>query len=207
MKFAILTSAVLLGFIIQRAIRRSNHIIAKEKAEFWEREERARHTPPSSIDGLNWIKYPDNLPLSVDCGSKSKSLESTLLSLKDKPIVNLSGYSNTDLKLAYGTSNIEILSKADSNYLVMMRSLDSLASIYKKEGFTDESISLLQFAADCGSEKVEHFSELADYYFKHDDIECLKGLHLLAESVSEPRRSAIMQKLNEYLNLMEIFND
>lgn len=208
MKFAILTSVVLFGFIIQRAIRRSNHMIEKEKREFWEREERADHTPPSSTDNLNWIHFPEGLPIDIKCSSsKAKSLEDTLSSLKNKQIVNLSSYSNTELKLAYGTENITVLSRADSNYLVLMRTLDSLAEIYKKEGFDDENAALLQFAVDSGSESVQHFEVLAEYYFQHENINALRRLQELSRDLPNNRHSAVASKLDGYLNLMEIFND
>ncbi len=208
MKFAILTSAVLFGFIIQRAIRRSNHMIAEEKKAFWERESLAEHTPPSSIDNLPWIHFPESLPLDVACSNaKAKSLENTLASLKDKQIVDLSSYSNTDLKLAYGTDNITVLSHADANYLVLMRSLDSLADIYKKEGFEDESIALLEFAVNAGSESVQHFEELADYYFRHENIDALRHLQELSRELPHNRQVTLSSKLDGYLNLMEIFND
>lgn len=208
MKFAILTSVVLFGFIIQRAIRRSNHMTEKEKREFWEREARAEHTPPSSIENLKWIHFPEKLPLDIKCSSsKAKSLEDTLSSLKGKRIVDLSSYSNTELKLTYGTENITILSKADSNYLVLMRTLDSLAEIYKKEGFDDENAALLQFAVDSGSESVQHFEELAEYYFQHENIKALRHLQELSQDLPNNRQAAVSSKLDGYINLMEIFND
>ena len=208
MKFATLTSVVLFGFVINHAIRRSNHIIAEQRRKFWEREHQANHTPPKSIDDLAWITIPSSLPLCVPCSDQSAlSQQATIISLSHKKIVNLNRYSNTDLKLAYGTSNIDTLSNADANYLVLIRTLDSLAHIYENEGHTKEWAEIIQFAIDCESERPEHFLKLANYYLENDNLDGLHNLIERADLLPMQRREVVMPRLSEYLDLMEIVND
>ena len=54
--------------------------------------------------------------------------------LKEKKILNLSGFTNTDLKLEYGVGNLTELTDYDNNYVTLSRSLHlGRGSSYLKE--------------------------------------------------------------------------
>ena len=83
--------------------------------DFWEKELAANRTKRKPLDDLNYIQIPlDTFPMSV-LSDNPVILEchEILTELSTEKIVNLTGISNTDLKLQYGAPNIKILSAYD----------------------------------------------------------------------------------------------
>ena len=96
--------------------------------EFWECEYRANFTRKKPLDDLNYITVPEHL-LSMKPELMTDELAeclSELQDLSDAKIVNLTGYTNTDLKLKYGTANITILSDCDFHYTNLVKLLQNL---------------------------------------------------------------------------------
>ena len=50
---------------------------------------------------------------------RAEEYRSLLTSLSTQPVVNLTGFTNTDLKLEYGTANITCLTEYDQNYTLL----------------------------------------------------------------------------------------
>ncbi|MBR1914407.1 MAG: hypothetical protein IJ827_06250, partial [Lachnospiraceae bacterium] len=99
-------------------------------AEFLELERKANLTPRKDISGLPYIKVPvESLPLDVPIErEETKERQDIIRSMQDKQILNLTGRTNTELKLEYGAPNINILSAADSNYTRLVQTISYLAS-------------------------------------------------------------------------------
>ena len=111
MKLYILASLIILGLVIRRASKKQKKEKETENRAFWEREHLANTVRRKSLDGLNYIKIPlESLPVEVmpEDTTVQECLH-TLYSLANQSIVNLTGYSNTDLKLEYGTANLSLL--------------------------------------------------------------------------------------------------
>ena len=68
-----------------------------------------------------------------------------ILSLKDQPIVNFTGLTNTELKLQYGAPNITLLTTYDQNYTLLVRTLQQWAQALYDGGFSKEACQLLEF--------------------------------------------------------------
>ena len=98
--------------------------------DFWEKELAANRTPRKSLDDLCYIQIPLNtLPLSaLPDDSVAEECRETLEELSKSPIVNLTGISNTDLKLQYGAPNINLLSSYDQRYTTLARTLQTLGN-------------------------------------------------------------------------------
>ena len=101
MKFPILASVIVFVLVLSRSIKRRNREKAKKEYNFWERESQANATRRKPLDNLDYITIPfEELPMEVlaDDPKISEYLE-LLEELSQKKIVNLTGYTNTDLKL------------------------------------------------------------------------------------------------------------
>ena len=59
------------------------------------------------------------------CPPKVEDYKQIILTLKDLPIVNFTGISNTELKLRYGAPNIDLLTQYDQNYTLLVRTCSS----------------------------------------------------------------------------------
>ena len=153
----ILPYFIIILIVLQFAIKKSTRNHKTRNEEFLDRETKANQVRRKDISRLNYISIPDNLPL-INSGndtfdrlmaedSRMKRSYDTIQSLRDKKILNLTGISNTELKLSYGAANlkdaaayleygISIKSDISSNYI-------DLAIIYASYG-RKELISALK---------------------------------------------------------------
>ena len=209
MKLLTLTSIVLMGLIINNAIRRSNARSRKINEEFWQRERESYRAPARSIKNLDYVRFPENLPVHISIDDPSiKEYQKTLENLTKEEVLNLSGISNTDIRLSYGNKNMEELSRADQRYLTLCRTLDRLSEAYLEKGFKDESRMLLEFALSAGSDISACWIRLGHIYLENEEREALFSLIEKAECLDKNThsRSEILKSLNELKSLMEIIS-
>ena len=93
----LITIGITLIFILvlQIAIRRNNHSQQELEDNFWEREAKANFTRRKNLDNLNYLTIPlEKIPQNLHTDA-----ENTLVSLASCRMLNLSGQTNTDLKL------------------------------------------------------------------------------------------------------------
>ena len=103
--------------VITFAIKRADSAQAKVNEEFWEKERKANSTLRGDTTDLCYITIPEKVfPLNND----------KINDLRDKTLVNLTGMTNTDLKLKYGILNFKKLSEYDDNFTKFVSMLESL---------------------------------------------------------------------------------
>ena len=120
-----------------------------------------------------------------------------LNSLKDAPCVNLTGISNTDLKLRYGTANISKLTEYDQNYTMLVRSLQTCANALHKSGNDEYAREILEYAIDTGSDISASYDLLSDIYLSSGQTEKLPGLIKKAEGLNSLMKDHILRLLSE----------
>lgn len=89
----------------------------KESSLFWEREEEANHTRNKDISHLP-LFTPDITRIPWEGAQNDTILHylDALRHLIESPMMDLSEYTNTDLKIAYGIGNFQTLSTYDETY-------------------------------------------------------------------------------------------
>ncbi len=201
-----LASIILFGLILNHAIRKNNAAYRKVREEFWQKERAANASPLQSIDNLPYIRFPENLPLRVPSENpRIEEYQKTLLNLSEKKILNLTGLSNTDLKMQYGAKNLDDLSKADQNFTVVCRTALNLARSYLEEGHAEEAEALLHFGTEIGSDIKENWTILAELVLEKKDHEGLKGILEKTSSIpDENSRKHIRKLMEDYCLLDEI---
>ena len=232
MKYYILASVILFGFLIHRAnkIHRKEH--DSEEISFWEKERAANNVRKKSLDGLPFISLSNELQeliketirtlqsmqedqistkdsdseITQDSTKELFSEEelnslsecmSTLEDLTSKKIVNLTGISNTDLKLEYGTANITVLTEYDQNYTVLARCLNQWGSFLKKNGQIPEAKKVLEFAIETKTDISNTYYDLAEIYAKDLDFSKIEELNNIAEELPSANKNAIVRHLQE----------
>lgn len=199
MKISILASIFVFMLFVYLSIKRQSRAAAKQNDAFWEREARANSVRRKSLDNLLYImipleKFPTHLlhenPTVLDCID-------TVESLTDKKIVNLTGWSNTDLKLAYGAANINILSEYDHNYTLLATTLQKWADELLKANYTDEAAVLMQFAVSTLTDVGRTYYLLADYYASTGKWEQINDLIKTAEGLRSSNKTTILRRLQE----------
>ena len=199
MNLALIASSIVMVLVIAHNIKRQKKAKALAESEFWAREHKANSTRRKSLDGLQYITIPlESFPTHIlqQNNDVAECIE-TLEALTSQKIVNLTGYTNTDLKLAYGTANITPLSEYDQNYTVLVRTLQKWADILIDNGYMDEAAVLMKFAVDTGSDISSTYYKLADYYNSKGDEAQLRYLKGMAGTLNSSNRNTILKHLNK----------
>lgn len=104
----------------------------------------------------------------------SEECKEILHSLSTRKIVNLTGYTNTDLKLSYGTANITCLTEYDQNYTLLVSTLQKWAEALYRGGAKKECRQVLEYAVSIGTDVSHTYFLLADLYDEEgeSDLKC-----------------------------------
>lgn len=104
----------------------------------------------------------------------SEECKEILRSLSTQKIVNLTGYTNTDLKLSYGTANITCLTEYDQNYTLLVSTLQKWAEALYRSGAKKECRQVLEYAVSIGTDVSHTYFLLADLYDEEgeSDLKC-----------------------------------
>ncbi len=148
-----LAVTLILVFLINYSSSKNNRSREASVNAFWEREMRANTSRKKDISNIDFITLPD--VLSTPTGSVSeeiKDIEARLSELSDKKIANLSGKTNTDLKLEYGAANFPMLSECDSNYIKLVQLMQKYIIALRKEGYDERADKVLAFAREVAPE-------------------------------------------------------
>ena len=155
--------------VVAQTTRRQRTLAEKAEQEFWDREKRAN---------------------SVRCGE-------LLTYLSTQPIVNLTGFTNTDLKLEYGTANITPLSQYDQNYTTLVRTLQQWAELLLKAELKEEAETVLSYAISIGTDVSHTYYCLAEIYADRAEYDKIAGLIHQAEGLRSALRGSIVRTLQE----------
>lgn len=104
----------------------------------------------------------------------SEECKEILHSLSTQKIVNLTGYTNTDLKLSYGAANITCLTEYDQNYTLLVSTLQKWAEALYRGGAKKECRQVLEYAVSIGTDVSHTYFLLADLYDEEgeSDLKC-----------------------------------
>ena len=199
MKFPVFASFII--FVIWLAFDLSRLKRKEEAARnaFWEKERLANSTRKKPLDDLAYITIPfEQLPTKLYAEEEPvKEYLETLHYISKSSIVNLTGITNTDLKLQYGAPNIEILTKYDQNYTTLVRTLQQWASFLYEKGNAKQAMEILEFAVSTGTDVSGTYKLLCQIYKEENTPEKIKSLYPVAESLNSLMKPSILRILQE----------
>ena len=117
--------------------------------------------------------------------------------LSTQTIVNLTGYTNTDLKLMYGAPNITALTEYDQNYTLLARTLQKWAALLHAQGHITQARTILEFAVSTRTDVSGTYRLLADIYKDSGESEKVAGLMEAAQALPDFSRNIITRLLQE----------
>ncbi len=200
MNFPFLASFILLCIFVNFNMRRVSRKEEQREEKFWERESRSNSVRKKSLDNLEYVHIPfDLLPFGT-AGDNTvlQSAEDELTALKDEKIVNLTGITNTDLKLEYGTANITPLTQYDQNYTALVCSLQKWGQELYNQGRFEDATSVLEFAVKTRTDISGTYRLLVDMYktklgLNEEEIQKkIDGLVPIAKNLNSLSRITIM---------------
>ena len=181
-------------------ISKSRRLGEKARDAYWEREAAANSTRRKSLDGLNYITIPfDSLPMeAMKEDEKVMEFHNTLHYLAGSPIVNFTGFSNTDLKLEYGAPNIDLLMRYDQSYTTLARTLQQWAEKLYQAGYIPEAKQILEFSISTDTDVSGSYRLLADIYSKEGENDKIKELMNRARNLRSASSNIIVRILQEF---------
>ena len=190
--FPFLAIFITFCLVLTYYIRKSDASQQKAEDEFWKKERLANAVRKQDISKLDYITIPfEKIPQKLDTLT-----EKNIFALAEKPMLNLTGISNTDLKLQYGTANINILSEYDTNFTEFVSLLPEYANELIEAGFSDTALMLLEFAIDCNADSRKIYSQLANLYITNNQSEKIEHLWKASENLPELTKKAIQKDLS-----------
>lgn len=181
-------------------MRKSDSKLSSEQNAFWERENKANFARSRDISQLDYIIVTEqDLPFSFSPSiedEKEKDLEQQVLEASKRKILNLSAYSNTDLKEQYGIANLEELSNCDQNYLLFIRALANWGTyLYEKKDFS-RAKQIMEYSLSIGSDISSVYATLGHIYAKENDTAKIDELIAKVEHSDFALKSSILKQLS-----------
>jgi hypothetical protein len=198
----------LLGIIIifviwlQYEIRKTKKLSKKSYEEYWRLENEANLTRRVDISNLNYLTIQtEALPMSDKDDPTLNSYRDIIQKLSGKKILNLTGLTNTQLKLQYGAANINLLSEYDNNYTILVSMLHKWGERSYSLGYVMDAVTILEYAISCQSDVSKSYRLLATIYIEQNAPDKIdKLLDTLAE-VKMLRKDLVIEELNEIKSL------
>lgn len=210
MKFPFFASFIIFILVLQHNLRKGKKTNEQKESEFWKHELSANDVRKQSLDDLIYISfnakpfYPLHLLDAIVCpdflsrNPEVKEILERFLYLEQQKIVNLTEYTNTDLKYKYGVANLTTLTEYDSNYNELITLLHNYGTVLEKEGYEAQALSVLEYAVSIGSDISGTYTLCANIYVKNQQRDKLNWLKKEAEKISTSRKASIVRKLQEF---------
>ncbi|MBQ6888233.1 MAG: hypothetical protein IJN54_12070 [Lachnospiraceae bacterium] len=199
MKLPLFASFIVFCVWVSYQLKRQRTKEARLDDSYWAREAAANNTRKKPLDDVEYITIPfDFLPMhTLAEDNKVAECHQILLSLRDQKIVNLTGLTNTDLKLRYGVANLNFLADCDQRYTSLARTLQKWASLLYEAGYTDDAKTILEFAVSTKTDVSSTYALLSDIYKKEGQSDKIESLLQIAEGLNSAMKPTIVRILQE----------
>lgn len=209
MIFPFFASVIVFCIWLAYEIKKSNKKGDKAEKAFWAREAEADNTRKVSLDDLHYIVIPDEIfkPFQNDKGEFIESDDNhekvfadaltAFKHLKGSKIVNFSNISNTDLKLTYGAANLPELTLYDQNFVLLIRTLQSMGEYFLAKGDKETAKNMLEFAVSSGSDTISTYKLLGSIYLEEEDFTKINYLLSSASLLTGLTKGPILNYLHE----------
>ncbi len=186
MKIPVLTILVLIFVVwLQYEIRKSSSKTKTGNDEFWEKEKEANLTRRKDITGLDYFTISlDALPMGDLEDDTLNSYRDTIRKMEGRKAINLSGQTNTDLKLQYGAPNLAQLMEYDNNFIQFVSMLHKWADRLYTKGYLEEAKVVLEYGVACLTDVSKSYRLLAEIYSSRNEYQ---NIDTLIETISKTK--------------------
>lgn len=196
MAFPFLTIFIilLLAYYFRRATLTKRR--EEREAAFWAREDEAEHTPAKDLSTVEYIKVPlERFPIGETDSDELMLMEEELEELAKKPLLNLNGMTNTDVKIEYGTANFDTVTAMGEDFDRLIVLLCDYAKGLIEEGLEKEAIAVLEYGVEIGSDMSDDYTLLGECYRSLGMTDELAKLRQTVEASELPLKGKILQEL------------
>lgn len=168
--------------------------------EFWDKERRANFTRKKDISNLEFLTIDTNkLPFSDSASGEEKQLQDEVQKLSSGKLLNLSDYSNSDIKIEFGQVNFDELSEYDQNFQLLQRALDRWGVYLFEHGDNVRSRQILEYALSLESDISTSYITLGKIAIMEDDLGRVQELIAQINNTDSIMKNAIVKQLTELL--------
>ena len=190
--FPFLAIFIIFIIVLTYHIKKNDSAQAKVQDEFWEKERKSNAVRKQDISKLEYITIPlEKIPHRLNTET-----ENAFFALSEKTMVNLTGISNTDLKLTYGTANLALLSEYDTNFTDMVSILPEYTQELFNAGEEASAKMLLEFAIEHRADSTKIYKQLANIYRNNGETQKLDWLRETCEDLPQLTRLAVQKELS-----------
>lgn len=196
MPFLIVGLSIIIFSVLSAYRNRHSRLQSEADQNFWTREDAANCVRRQDISGLPYITIPSEI-FSIDSVSDDtvcRAIQS-LQALQEKKVLNLTGQTNTDLKMQYGPANLTLLMEYDQNYTDMLLAISDLSNRLIELEQIESAVPVLEFAVATGSDISAHYTILATYYKDNGQSSKISDLKQQASQIATLMKQPILQKL------------
>lgn len=167
-----------------------------QNESFWEREVQANFSRKKDISELTYLSVPESaFPLNASADEEEEYLIKEVLECSHRKMLNLSGYTNTDLKEKYGVVNLEELSNCDQNFTYFIRALNKWGDyLYKHDDFA-RAKQVMELSLSIGSDISNVFITLGNIYATEGNEAKIDDLIQQVEDSNIVLKDATIKKL------------
>lgn len=167
---------------------------------FWAREQEANFTRKVNPDTIEYLNVPvETFPFQENPDQELKEIQDTIRTLSKERLLNLTGLTNTDIKLTYGAANFPMISLCDQRFMLFSRTLCQWGAYLSEHGEPEKAKIVLEYALSCKTDISQVYTLLADIYLEEKQPEKVAGLILSAEELSTLMKPSIIKSLKEKL--------
>lgn len=192
---------IVLYFIMRIDSNKVTKKINEEKQAFWNKEYKSNDIRKQDISSLDYIKVPlDKLPIKDTTDETLLALQYSIINLSKVSILNLTGVSNTDLKLQYGVANLSFLSECDNNYTQLISCLYKWGSFLYDNGQLDDAKIVLEYGITCNTDISKNYILLANIYKEQNTPNKIDKLLDTLSNLNTIRKESILRSVREIRN-------
>lgn len=183
--------------------RKNTKIVEQEERSFWLREEASNNARKKDISELPYITIPDNAFDDIFGASSDDdilALEQSLRNMSHAKMIDLSEYSNTDLKIYFGVGNFGDLSSYDQNYQNFLNELTSYGKALLAHQHPHHALAAFSLCLTLGSDRSIDYISMGRCY---RDLDRPEDIVELINSVKESDlqfKNCIVSELAEVLS-------
>ena len=141
--------------------------------------------------------YERALEFRAPYAEELAGVEQEICALSDSRILNLTGISNTELRLTYGTANLDPLTAYDQNFTVLIRALQKWGTLLSSAGKQKDAVTVLSYAVSIGSDIAATYTLLARLYKEQGDYHKIEELKESAEALTTLMKPSILRDLEQ----------
>lgn len=192
-----LVSLIIFIILLNLKTRKPKNYSDNEES-FWETEAKANSTRKKDLSNLHYITIPEkNLPFIETNDEIIILCHKNIRNLMSKKIVNLTSYTNTELKLKYGAANLPTLTEYDNNFTELCQILNKWGTRLLELNFQKEACTVLEYAVSIMSDISNTYKLLGSIYMENKNSGKIDSLITSAEKLNSLSKPIIIRHLNE----------